>query len=506
MKMTTGTARRLLRKVNPAPDNTFADAAQDPSGQATLMAILDGDTSDIIDFGPSHGIDAPASRRRRLPLPARPRWRAAAPAAVLTAALAATLAVVLLVTGNPAPVNQPGAGQIAGGTLVELLANLTAHPSASQDDASAELSRLAAAAAAQPAPAALGPVEYSKAESWGLDLGTTHYGLSYISHQSNLDENWAGSDGASLEVRTWPGGKVPPGNIPVGRSGPSARGAASFARWSDPAKLPTSESLMRQHLIGMSCDIALQCSQNPPSGIVTSAYGLMASEPLPPSARAAILRVLAATAASPGPGRAFYDLGSVSDRAGHQGVAIAYEYGNGTPTQGGAPGSSCTTTKTPGGGTVVACGVSGSASVSASGSSGSPSATPSGSARPSGSTPGSASVSASGSSGSPSAPPSGASPAPSSPSPTPSATSPSPSGSGSTFDPSTFMESSLLVLVFAPSTGALLGVEYAYCNAPVQARLATGKCFATSYDQILEIKAVQSIPATPTASPSTGTP
>jgi hypothetical protein len=66
------------------------------------------------------------------------------------------------------------------------------------------------------------------------------------------------------------------------------------------------------------------------------------------------------------------------------------------------------------------------------------------------------------------------------------------------------MESSLQVLVFDPDTGALLGVEYAYCNAPVEAHLATGKCFGTSYDQILEVKAIPSIPATPTAPPSVG--
>ena len=60
-----------------------------------------------------------------------------------------------------------------------------------------------------------------------------------------------------------------------------------------------------------------------------------------------------------------------------------------------------------------------------------------------------------------------------------------------------------MVLVFDPSTGALLGEEYAYCNAPVEAHLATGKCFATSYDQFLQVTAVQSIPATPTPAPDT---
>jgi hypothetical protein len=315
-------------------------------------------------------------------------------------------------------------------------------------------------------------VEYSRAQSWGLDLGTTHYGLGYVSHQSNLDENWMGSDGASLEVRTWPGGKVPQGNIPVGRTGPNAQDKALFSKWDNPATLPTSESLMREHLLGMSCPAPGACfgDENPTAEIVTSAQTLMDSEPLPPAARAAILRVLADTAAHPGSHQAFYDLGSVTDRAGHKAVAIAYEAQTAAPTQtqGASASGSCTTT-TSGGRTTVACGFAGK---------------PSGTARASSST-----------------------------SPTPSSTSPSPSPSAKSVTtqggqggslPSSFMESSLEVLVFDPDTGALLGLEYAYCNAPVEAHLATGSCFGTSYNQILQIKAIPSIPATPTAPPSGG--
>ncbi|HEY6792050.1 MAG TPA: hypothetical protein VI365_32525, partial [Trebonia sp.] len=456
MKITTGTARRLLREVNPVPDDAFGEAARDLGGQALLTDILDSSVAPVMP--------REASRWRVLAGRTRPRWRVVIPASAMTAALAAGLAIALLVTGESSPASPFGSGQAANGVLATLVANLTAHPAARQGDASAELRELAGIAAAQPAPAALGPVEYSRAESWGLDLGTTHYGLGYVSHQTNLDESWIGSDGASLEVRTWPGGKVPQGNIPVDRTGPSAQGKARFSQWYSPATLPTSESLMRQHLLGMSCPAPGACygGGNPTSEIVTSAQTLMGSEPLPPAARAAILRVLADTAAHPGSHQAFYDLGSVTDRAGHKAVAIAYEAQSAAPTQtqGGSASGSCTTT-TSNGRTTVSCGFAGK---------------PSGTARAS-----------------------------STPSPTPSSTSPSPSPSAKSTTTqgwsgaASFMESSLVVLVFDPDTGALLGVEYAYCNAPVEAHLATGSCFGTSYDQILQIKAVPSIPATPTA-------
>jgi hypothetical protein len=175
------------------------------------------------------------------------------------------------------------------------------------------------------------------------------------------------------------------------------------------------------------------------------------------------LRVLADTAASPGSHQAFYDLGSVTDRAGHKAVAIAYEK---QENQTSPLGTSCTTRVSSSGSTVT-CTVSGPASGSASGK---PIGTSSG--------PGVSVVTEGGSAG---------------------------------HLPADFMQSSLVVLVFDPDTGAFLGEEYAYCDAPVGAHLATGKCFATSYDQFLEIKAVQSIPAKPagpepTDMPGSGSP
>jgi hypothetical protein len=389
MKITTGTAMRLLQEANPAPEGEFADAARDQASQASLMAILGSSVAPAMPAG------AAPARKKIL--------RAAIPATALTAALATGLAVSLLLTGEPTPVNSPGPGQAASGTLAVLVADLTAHPSAKPGDASAELRRLADLAARQPAPSSLGPVEYSRAKVWGLDLGKLHFDLGYRSHDTSTQEAWIGSDGAELDDITFPGGKVPPGLIPVHRTGPSASGQAYFSRWGDPARLPTSESLMRQHLLHWPVPCP-GCAVGPDQAIVTLSAELMISEPLPPAARAAMLRVLADTAASPGPEEAFYDLGSVADRAGHKAVAIAWENG-----------------RTGHGGTVSS------------------------------------------------------------------------------------VQSPLRVLVFDPGTGTLLGQEYAYCNGPVGGHLAAGSCFPTSYDQILEIKAVPAIPATP-AGPSPSDP
>lgn len=410
MKTTTLTARRRLRESNPVPGNAFTGAARRPSGQAALAAIL---TSPVTSPGPG-GTGRPG--RKLAPGPARigSRWRVAFPAAAITAALAAGLAAALMLTGGPGPDGAPNAG--ADGSLVSLVADLTAHPPAHASDAAGVFRRLAAAAASQPSPA-LGPVEYSKAKVWGLDTGQVqlHYNLSYRSHAIDTDQSWIGSDGSSLLVSTYPGGKIPPGIIPVVRSGPSR---ASFA-WYNPATLPVGEAAMRQHLLsrpgafpaicrrgqsstlprtpgsGSSAAANGPSCQDPADAIVTNSADLMSSEPLRSAARAALLRVLADAAGASGPHARFIDMGTVTDRAGHTAVAVGYE-------------------------------------------------TPAGAPEP----------------------------------------------------------VSLEVLVFDPATGVLLGEEYAYCRGQVGSQPTDGSCFPASYDQLLEVKAVSSIPATPAPSPT----
>jgi hypothetical protein len=68
-------------------------------------------------------------------------------------------------------------------------------------------------------------------------------------------------------------------------------------------------------------------------------------------------------------------------------------------------------------------------------------------------------------------------------------------------------QSHLEVLVLDPATGALLGDEDAYCTGPSSSYPAAGSCTPEGYDQILQVRAVQKIPAPPKlAFPSLTTP
>jgi hypothetical protein len=132
---------------------------------------------------------------------------------------------------------------------------------------------------------------------------------------------------------------------------------------------------------------------------MSNSLDLMSSEPLPPAVRASMLRLIAGEAAKRVPDARFVDMGTVSDRAGHSGVAIGYEM----PADGPEPVS-------------------------------------------------------------------------------------------------------LQVVIFDPGTGAFLGEEFAYCKGTVGAHPANGSCFPTSYDQIVQITAVPSIPASPPASNPSASP
>jgi hypothetical protein len=165
---------------------------------------------------------------------------------------------------------------------------------------------------------------------------------------------------------------------------------------------------MRRRLL-QQCQSGLCSSSDETTNIVLNAVSLMGGELMPSAARAALLRVLADAAASPGPHQAFFSLGSATDRAGHKAVALGFEYQRYAAS-----------------GDMV-----------------------------------------------PSGPP------------------------------------ELWVLAFDPSTGAFLGEEFAYCSPPVSGHLATGKCTAESYAQLLQLKAVASVPpappgSTPNTPPVTG--
>jgi hypothetical protein len=236
-----------------------------------------------------------------------------------------------------------------------------------------------------------------------------------------------------------------------------------------PASLPATESAMRQRLL-QECQPGFCPSSGETTNIVLNAMSVMGSELMPSAARAALLRVLADAAASPGPHQAFFSLGSVTDRVGQQAVAIAFEYQRyvSATSSDGCLGSESVSISSSGA-EVVTCGGPAAASSPASGGT---------------SKGGTSSVTTSGSSGrTPGAAPSGAM---------------VPDG-----------PPELWVLVFNPGTGAFLGAEFAYCSGPVSDHLATGKCTAESYAQLLQLKAVASVPppppgSTPNTPPVTG--
>jgi hypothetical protein len=324
MKMTTGTARRLLREANPVSEAAFADTARDEHGQATLASILDASAA-----------SSPAPARR----PAI-RLMVGVPAAAMSAALAALLAVMLSATEGP---QQPGvasppartgfAGPPVDTGFAVLIADLTARSPAHPGDAAAVLRKLAAVAARQPA-VPLGPVEYSQIKSWEFDQDNSlQYNLNYVSHTTRTSQWWQASDGSSLWYYTVPGGKYEPGTVPLQQSGPSQAGRTSFA-WYDPARLPADVTALRAHLVhgpdtrgdvtsgGEVCIVSgtlpsaaagsaggsptpalaqPSCHYVPPgpagdratNAIVYNAEDLMLRVPLPPGVRASLLRVLA---------------------------------------------------------------------------------------------------------------------------------------------------------------------------------------------------------------------
>jgi hypothetical protein len=396
VKTTSTVARRLLREGNPVPDDAFPDAARDAGGQALLAAILATPPVTAADTRRPRWRAAAPLRR-----PAIRTWKVAVPAVAMTAALAGLLAVMLSATGGPQP---RVASQPPGSGFASLIANLTVHPSGHSGDAAAVFRQLAAAAARQPA-VPLGPVEYSEIKQWGLDLGTLHYDLSYVSHETQTDRAWVGRDGSYLWYYTFPAGtKIDPGLTRLQQGGPSPAAKARFA-WRDPAKLPVDIAALRRHLIagyvappGSAPTIPGLSPDQVAQAIVTGSYTLMAGEPLPPAVRASLLRVLADSAAQGLANAHFINMGTVTDRAGHAGVAIGYEI----PDRGGVPGT----------------------------------------------------------------------------------------------------QTRLEVLVFDPATGALLGLEWAYCTAPASSYPAAGSCTPSFYDQILQVKAVQTIPAPPKLPPA----
>lgn len=279
------------------------------------------------------------------------RVRPLAMGGIAAAAAAGTAVVLVMTAAGPGPVSP----------RLRLTAALTylGAPEGS-GDAAAVLLRLAAKAAAQPSPA-LGPVEYVKTAIWGADDGKAHYGLTYRPHSLLIDQNWSGPGGDAHTVRT-PDGRLPGGGlVPTSYDRVNPKHNRGWAR-ADPAMIPASPAALRRYLLRAAGPLpstsgtgkvvegtkvsktrvptAFSPDPPPPPGVLIygQALVLMNSEPLRPAVRAELLRLMAGTVQQARWPYRFFDLGTVADRAGHRGVAIAEQVSAVTTVRGGPGG------------------------------------------------------------------------------------------------------------------------------------------------------------------------
>jgi hypothetical protein len=235
----------------------------------------------------------------------------------------------------------------AGG--VQLTAALTYHgPPAGADDTAAVLRQLAARAAVQPAPP-LGPVVYVRSAIWDLGPRGPHQGLDFRSHDAIINQDWRGAAGEAFEVRR-PDGRPPGDGVVADGYTRADPGRNEYWARNKPAAVPAGRAALRRYLLSLlvptvfpESGVVYTRGTGQPgatiparavapilaqparaAGIFSEALQLMRSEPLRPAVRAQLLRLMA-TAARQLPGSYhFFNLGSVTDRAGHRGVAIGY--------------------------------------------------------------------------------------------------------------------------------------------------------------------------------------
>jgi hypothetical protein len=154
--------------------------------------------------------------------------------------------------------------------------------------------------------------------------------LGYVPRVHYLTQHWMRLAGGWAELQT-----KYPGGTKYGSRLPATATNRRYARWYNPATLPTGDAALRQHLMnppwphpaGRLHVPGLPTAQRALAGAI---FQVVEAEPLPPGVRAAIFRLLAGVAASPGRGYRVVDLGTATDRLGRTGVAIGFELQNGT--------------------------------------------------------------------------------------------------------------------------------------------------------------------------------
>jgi hypothetical protein len=95
-------------------------------------------------------------------------------------------------------------------------------------------------------------------------------------------------------------------------------------RASNPATLPASPRALWRRLLSFQPNHPGPGQPGYPPAVrfLSSAWALMASEPLPPAVRATILRLMSGVVAKPPANTSFIDLGAVTGPTGRRGIAI----------------------------------------------------------------------------------------------------------------------------------------------------------------------------------------
>jgi hypothetical protein len=207
---------------------------------------------------------------------------------------------------------------------------VTVVPAANPGDATGVLRRLARSAARQPAPA-LGPVEYTSDTLWQPMGVNVPRNLGYVPRVHYLKQHWMSLTGGWAQLEA----KYPRGTM-YGNRYPATATNRRYARWYDPATLPTSDAALRQHLMNPPWPhntgrlLHVPGLPSPQQELAGAIFQVVETEPLPPGVHAAIFRLLAGVAASPGRGYRVVDMGTATDRLGRTGVAIGFEVQGGT--------------------------------------------------------------------------------------------------------------------------------------------------------------------------------
>lgn len=289
--------RLLLAGTDPLPEGSCAGAAEAPQGRALLARILASPGGTQVAKGRSRASTAP---RRSL----------------LSAAAAA--AIALLVAG--VVVLGPGGGSTPATAATP---PVLPYETSGAAPAGPTLRRIAAAAAALPAPLESGPYRYVRTQSWAVNSAISGGRVTSVL-AGQQSETWRLPDGTG-RARTTAGENL------VDRVGSRETLDAALARPADrdqdlaadghtPPPLVDLDRLPTDTPAAFARAVEPGANTSLPVGALVAQYvrQVFAEQPVPPGARADIWRLLATV-----PG--VTDRGTLTDRVGRQGTAITLD-------------------------------------------------------------------------------------------------------------------------------------------------------------------------------------